>query len=190
MKNTFLEAVSHDMRTPLTSILGSALTLEQTELELPREDSLDLVHRIAANSRKLERLLSDLLDLDRLQRGIISPQRRPTELDEIVRRSIDGTENPGRIIEVEAEPITVAPPHPGRLASQRRCNDQRKLHARRRTVACGWESQSDAGWRSALRGRCHPVRPAWFGGAAGIGRTRRDGWGCECVPAGRSCRST
>ena len=36
MKNTFLEAVSHDLRTPLTSILGSALTLEQTQLELPR----------------------------------------------------------------------------------------------------------------------------------------------------------
>ena len=76
MKNTFLEAVSHDLRTPLTSILGSALTLEQSALELPREDALDLVGRIAANARKLERLLSDLLDLDRLQRGIISPQRR------------------------------------------------------------------------------------------------------------------
>ena len=35
MKNTFLEAVSHDLRTPLTSILGSALTLEQTGLNLP-----------------------------------------------------------------------------------------------------------------------------------------------------------
>ena len=43
MKNTFLEAVSHDLRTPLTSILGSALTLEQTELDMPREDALDLV---------------------------------------------------------------------------------------------------------------------------------------------------
>ena len=96
MKNTFLEAVSHDLRTPLTSILGSALTLEQTELNLPQEDALDLVGRIAANARKLERLLSDLLDLDRLQRGIVSPQRRPTDLADLVHRSVDGTENPGR----------------------------------------------------------------------------------------------
>ncbi len=85
MKNTFLEAVSHDLRTPLTSILGSALTLEQTELALPQEDALDLVGRIAANARKLERLLSDLLDLDRLQRGIVSPQRRPTDIAELDR---------------------------------------------------------------------------------------------------------
>jgi len=109
MKNTFLEAVSHDLRTPLTSILGSALTLEQTELNLPKEDALDLVGRIASNARKLERLLSDLLDLDRLQRGIVSPQRRPTDLAELVHRSVDGTENPaGRDIEVEVESITVS----------------------------------------------------------------------------------
>jgi len=94
MKNTFLEAVSHDLRTPLTSILGSALTLEGTALELPREDALDLVGRIAANARKLERLLGDLLDLDRLQRGIIAPQRRPTELASVVSRAIDESDDP------------------------------------------------------------------------------------------------
>jgi signal transduction histidine kinase/putative methionine-R-sulfoxide reductase with GAF domain len=106
MKNTFLEAVSHDLRTPLTSILGSALTLEQAYLQLPEEDTLDLVRRIASNARKLERLLGDLLDLDRLQRGIISPQRRPTDLSELVQRVLLETENPhGRSIEVIVEPI-------------------------------------------------------------------------------------
>jgi PAS domain S-box len=109
MKNTFLEAVSHDLRTPLTSILGSALTLEQTELNLPQDDALDLVGRIAANARKLERLLSDLLDLDRLQRGIVSPQRRPIDLAELVHRSVETTENPrGRDIEVRVESITAS----------------------------------------------------------------------------------
>src|SRR6202795_229940 len=109
MKNTFLEAVSHDLRTPLTSILGSALTLEQSKLGLPHDDALDLVRRIAANARKLERLLSDLLDLDRLQRGIVTPQRRPTDLAALVQRSVEGTENPaGRDIQVEVEEITVS----------------------------------------------------------------------------------
>ncbi|MGZ6545319.1 MAG: ATP-binding protein [Actinomycetota bacterium] len=109
MKNTFLEAVSHDLRTPLTSILGSALTLEQTGLNLPQGDALDLVARIAANARKLERLLSDLLDLDRLQRGIVSPQRRSTNLAELVHRSVEGTENPaGRDIRVDVEPVVVS----------------------------------------------------------------------------------
>ena len=89
MKNTFLEAVSHDLRTPLTSILGSAVTLEQAAATISQEDAVDLLRRIAANARKLERLLSDLLDLDRLQRGIISPQRRPTDLAQLVAQAIE-----------------------------------------------------------------------------------------------------
>ena len=104
MKNTFLEAVSHDLRTPLTSILGSALTLERTKLDLPEDEALDLVVRIAANARKLERLLSDLLDLDRLQRGIVSPKRRATDLAEFVRRAVDEMETHGRVIELDVQP--------------------------------------------------------------------------------------
>jgi PAS domain S-box-containing protein len=109
MKNTFLEAVSHDLRTPLTSILGSALTLEQADVSLSEADAADLVRRIASNARKLERLLSDLLDLDRLQRGIISPQRRPTDMEELIRRGIAETDNPsGHVIGVEIQPLTVS----------------------------------------------------------------------------------
>ncbi len=104
MKNTFLEAVSHDLRTPLTSILGSALTLEQTGMSLPREDAADLLRRIAANARKLERLLSDLLDVDRLQRGIISPQRRQTDVAELIRRTVDEADLLGdRSVEIDVE---------------------------------------------------------------------------------------
>ncbi len=98
MKNTFLEAVSHDLRTPLTSILGFALTLESSGLDMSPDDALDLVARIAANARKLERLLGDLLDLDRLQRGIIAPQRRPTDLAALVARAVDESDDNGHVI--------------------------------------------------------------------------------------------
>ena len=109
MKNTFLEAVSHDLRTPLTSILGSALTLEQAGANIPQEDAVDLLRRIAANARKLERLLSDLLDLDRLQRGIISPQRRPTDIAELVAQAIRESDRLGeRTVEVDVEDGLVA----------------------------------------------------------------------------------
>src|SRR5207237_10823797 len=108
MKNTFLEAVSHDLRTPLTSILGSALTLEQGRDGIEEKDADDLVHRIAANARKLERLLSDLLDLDRRQRGIGTPQRRPTDLEELVRRSVGETDHSGRHIELDLVPMTIS----------------------------------------------------------------------------------
>jgi PAS domain S-box-containing protein len=106
MKNTFLEAVSHDLRTPLTSILGSALTLEQSGLDIPKDDAQDLLRRIAANARKLERLLSDLLDLDRLQRGIVSPQRRPTDIGELIQQTVDEPDLlAGRPVEVEVDSL-------------------------------------------------------------------------------------
>jgi signal transduction histidine kinase/putative methionine-R-sulfoxide reductase with GAF domain len=107
MKDTFLEAVSHDLRTPLTSILGSALTLEHGSLS--EADAADLVRRIASNARKLERLLSDLLDLDRLQRGIVSPQRRPTHLAELIHQAVRDAELlAGRQVEVEVPEELVA----------------------------------------------------------------------------------
>ncbi|MEA2580161.1 MAG: hypothetical protein QOE83_1053 [Actinomycetota bacterium] len=109
MKNTFLEAVSHDLRTPLTAILGSALTLEQAGPDLTRDDTDDLIRRIAMNARKLERLLSDLLDLDRLQRGIVSPQLRPTDVRELVERCVAELEIPeGRKLELDVRPVTVS----------------------------------------------------------------------------------
>ncbi|MEA2520980.1 MAG: hypothetical protein QOI81_626, partial [Actinomycetota bacterium] len=109
MKNTFLEAVSHDLRTPLTAILGSALTLEQSGPDLNRDDTEDLIRRIATNARKLERLLSDLLDLDRLQRGIVSPQLRPTDVRELVERCVAELEIPeGRKLELDVRPVTVS----------------------------------------------------------------------------------
>ena len=108
MKNTFLEAVSHELRTPLTSILGSALTLEQAGPAIAADDTVDLVHRIATNARKLERLLSDLLDLDRLQRGIIAPQRRPTDVAALVEQAVRESDLlVGRTVEVDASPIEV-----------------------------------------------------------------------------------
>ncbi len=86
MQNSFLQAVSHDLRTPLTSILGCALTLESgfDQGKISREDEHDLVGRIAANSRKLHRLLTNLLDLDRMSRGIVAPNRDDVDLTQIL----------------------------------------------------------------------------------------------------------
>ena len=86
MKNTFLQAVSHDLRTPLAAILGLAVTLERPDLQLEEEESRDLARRIATNARKLDRMVVDLLDLDRLARGIVEPKLHPTDVGALVRR--------------------------------------------------------------------------------------------------------
>ena len=86
MKNTFLQAVSHDLRTPLAAILGLAITLERAEVDLSEDDSRDLARRIAENARRLDRLVTNLLDLDRLARGIVAPKLHNTDVGALVRR--------------------------------------------------------------------------------------------------------
>ena len=86
MKNTFLQAVSHDLRTPLAAILGLAITLERGDVHLEEDDAKDLARRIAGNARRLDRLVTNLLDLDRLARGIVAPNLLPTDVGSIVRR--------------------------------------------------------------------------------------------------------
>lgn len=113
MKNTFLAAVSHELRSPLTSILGLSLTLETTEL--PADDRRDLLTRLAANARKLDRLLRDLLDIDRLNRGIVTPNYRPTDVGALARRTVESLDLFGdRRITVEAESV-VLPVDPAKL---------------------------------------------------------------------------
>jgi PAS domain S-box-containing protein len=106
MKNTFLQAVSHDLRTPLAAILGLAVTLERGEIALGGEDARDLASRIAANARKLDRMVVDLLDLDRLSRGIVEPKLHPTDLAELVGRVVaDSDLHASGRVSVEAEPV-------------------------------------------------------------------------------------
>jgi signal transduction histidine kinase len=106
MKDTFLRAVSHDLRTPLTAMLGVAVTLERTRLNLPREQALDLVAMLVEKTRKLERLLKDLLDLNRLEEGVLEPNRSLTDVRELVHRVVTEVDQlAGWPIDIEAEPI-------------------------------------------------------------------------------------
>jgi PAS domain S-box-containing protein len=103
-KNVFLNAVSHELRTPLAAIVGIALTLKRAGSSLAEEDGADLLDRLAANAGKLDRLLSDLLDLDRLNRGIVTPQLRRTDLAALVTR-IATEWDTGHPLEVAMEPV-------------------------------------------------------------------------------------
>jgi PAS domain S-box-containing protein len=106
MKNTFLDAVSHELRTPLATVIGIALTLQRAGSSLPEEDTVDLVDRLVANAGKLDRLLADLLDLDRLSKGIVAPRRSRTDLAALVGRvAQEWRQRSGRQLEVMAEPV-------------------------------------------------------------------------------------
>ena len=84
LKSGFLQAVSHDLRTPLASVLGISLTLQRGRGRLDPADTEDLLGRLAANARRLDRILTGLLDLDKLDRGIVELRREPVDLAGLV----------------------------------------------------------------------------------------------------------
>jgi signal transduction histidine kinase len=83
-KNTLLHTLSHDLKTPLTAILGAASTLERLGDELPPDERRALLRTLETRSKGMNALLADLLDLDRLDQGIIEPRRFPVDLAELV----------------------------------------------------------------------------------------------------------
>ncbi|GBC87526.1 Sensor histidine kinase TmoS [bacterium HR12] len=106
MKNTFLQAVSHDLRTPLAAILGLAVTLEREDVELRPGEARELAARIAANARRLDRMVNDLLDLDRLSRGIVEPSLAPTDVGGLARNLVAESDLvAGRTVAVEAPSV-------------------------------------------------------------------------------------
>jgi K+-sensing histidine kinase KdpD len=108
LRSAFLTAVSHELRTPLTSVLGGALTLERQSAGLSEEDRDGLVHGVVANARNLDRLLSDLLDIDRLVRGIAKPTRTPTDLGALITGAVAESEIPGdHPVHVRADPVMI-----------------------------------------------------------------------------------
>jgi PAS domain S-box-containing protein len=107
MKNAFLNAVSHELRTPLASVLGSVLTLERLGFDLQAEDQRQLLRAAAANARKLDRLLSDLLDVDRLSRGVAILTRTPVDLAELARDVAEMVEPRDHIITADVGPTRV-----------------------------------------------------------------------------------
>ncbi|MGH2554927.1 MAG: ATP-binding response regulator [Actinomycetota bacterium] len=107
MKSSLLTAVSHEVRTPLTSILAGAGTLEQLHSVLGPDEQRDLIHRLVVNAKRLNRILSDLLDVDRLARGVAEPTRRPTDLGALIERIVTETALPNdHPVHVRCETVT------------------------------------------------------------------------------------
>lgn len=114
VQSMFMTAVSHELRTPLTVVMGIAETLAQHGDAVADDQRTDLLERLAAHARRLDVLLGDLLDLDRLQRGVFHAVQS-LDVTEIVgdqaRRSaadlgLDVRVDLGREIpEVHADPV-------------------------------------------------------------------------------------
>jgi signal transduction histidine kinase len=105
MKSDFLSTISHELRTPLTSIKASSILM----LSQPTDDTTGkLLRNIERNTERLNGLVSDLLDMARLQNGRVRLSPQPINLSEVATDVIATlrplTDSKEQIIELQVEP--------------------------------------------------------------------------------------
>jgi PAS domain S-box-containing protein len=104
-KSTFLSAISHDLRTPLAVIAGFAHSLKKFP-RMSTDKILDIVDRIEKNALRSGKIISDVLDVDRLSRGVVAAYRSSTDVSDLVVRTIDDLAIEDREVTVDAPPGT------------------------------------------------------------------------------------
>ncbi|MFE0514854.1 sensor histidine kinase [Streptomyces sp. NPDC058964] len=84
MRTALLRAVGHHLRTPLAAAWAAVTSLRSREVQFSGEDRDELLATADESMAKLSRLAENLLDLSRLEAGVLTLRRRPTALDEVL----------------------------------------------------------------------------------------------------------
>ena len=84
LARALLTSISHDLRTPLASVLGSASTLRDLDAALPPEAKTDLLATIIEEAERLNRFIANLLDMTRLEAGAVAPNLSAQDVAETV----------------------------------------------------------------------------------------------------------
>lgn len=84
LRNALLSSVSHDLRSPLAGIIGSASSLEHYGDRMPEEDRHALLHTIRSEGERLDRYIQNLLDMTRLGHGGLTLRRDWVGVDELI----------------------------------------------------------------------------------------------------------
>jgi two-component system, OmpR family, sensor histidine kinase KdpD len=88
LRSALLASISHDLRTPLVSIIGSATSLSSRDARLSEDDRGQLVQTILEEGERLNRFVQNLLDMTRLGYGALRLNKEWADLREIAGRAV------------------------------------------------------------------------------------------------------
>ena len=105
LRTAILRAVSHDLRTPLASIKASVSSLRQTDIEWPDEQRNEFLQAIESDTDKLTTIVTNLLDLSRIEAGVLQPVVRPVSIEEVLPAALRSVNDSSRISLVAESPL-------------------------------------------------------------------------------------
>jgi two-component system sensor histidine kinase KdpD len=108
LRAAVLSSLSHDLRTPLASILGSVTSLRRFGASMPQADSDDLLAAIEEETQRLARYVGNLLDLTRIQAGALQTARDWIDPADAARAAVDRARRayPETVFTLACEPST------------------------------------------------------------------------------------
>jgi two-component system, OmpR family, sensor histidine kinase KdpD len=84
LRSALLTSISHDLKTPLASVLGAASTMRDLAMQLSEKEKLDLLATVIDESERLNRFIANLLDMTKLESGAIVPNAASHDVGEII----------------------------------------------------------------------------------------------------------
>ena len=106
LRQALLTSISHDLRTPLASVLGAASTLRDLAGSLDDDAKVDLLATVIDEAERLNRFIANLLDMTRLEAGAVAPNLGEHDMGEIVGAALlrAGKILTGHRVEIENAP--------------------------------------------------------------------------------------
>ena len=89
LRTALLNSISHDLRTPLSTVLGSTTTLLDYGDELKPEVRRDLLESVREEAERLNRYVGDLLDMTRIEGGALAPRRDLVDIREVLSSALE-----------------------------------------------------------------------------------------------------
>jgi two-component system, OmpR family, sensor histidine kinase KdpD len=109
LRSALLTSISHDLRTPLASILGSATSLKSHGTTMEPAARTELISTIQEEAERLNRFIANLLDMTRLESGAIAPKVEPVDLADVVGSAL---RRAGAVLEGHRVDVAIAPDLP------------------------------------------------------------------------------
>lgn len=100
-REALLSSISHDLRTPLSTITGAVTGLRELGDRMTAENRDDLLQSIEEESSRMSRFVANLLDMTRIEAGTLKPKRDWVDIADVVQSAVERTRRyaPGRVIE-------------------------------------------------------------------------------------------